>query len=136
MQTTSEDSPVIRKTKELCQTILDQPNMKSIRQRVDAFMGDEKTRAQYDGLVSKGQALQQKQQASMPLTNEEIADFEQERDSLLNNPVARGFLDAQEEMHEVKQSIHRYVGKTLELGRMPAEDDLDESCGHGCGCHH
>ena len=137
MPMTIEDTPVMRKTKELCQTILDQPTMQSIRQRIDAFMGDEKTRSQYDGLVAKGQALQQKQQASTPLTGEEIADFEQQRDAVLANPVARGFLDAQEEMHEVQQSIHHFVGKTLELGRMPTEEDLNSSCGHGsCGCGH
>jgi len=140
MQVTNEETPVLRKTKELCQTILDEPNMQSIRQRIDAFMGDEKSRAQYDELVSKGQALQQKQQMSMPLTGEEIADFEQERDALLGNPVARGYLDAQEELHEVQQSIHHYVNKTLELGRMPTEADVDHGhggCGNhgGCSCH-
>ena len=137
MQATIEETAVLRKTKELCQAILDEPNMSSIRQRVDAFMGDEKSRAQYDGVMMKGQALQQKQQMSSPLSGEEIAAFEQERDALLNNPVARGFIDAQEELHQVQESIHQYVNKTLELGRMPTEDDLSGGgCGHGCGCHH
>jgi cell fate (sporulation/competence/biofilm development) regulator YlbF (YheA/YmcA/DUF963 family) len=84
-------------------------------------MADEQTRAQYDGLLTKGQALQQKQQQSMPLTGEEISDFEQHRDSLLKNPVASGFLDAQEELRQVQESIHKYVNKTLELGRLPSE---------------
>ena len=137
MPTTIEETSVIQKTKELCQAILDQPNMQSIRQRVDAFMADEKTRTQYDGLMSKGQALQQKQQMSMPLTGDEITEFETQREALLNNPVARGFLDAQEELHNVQESIHQYVTKTLELGRMPTEEDLNGGgCGHGCGCHH
>lgn len=137
MPTTIEETTVVQKTKELCQAILDQPNMQSIRQRVDAFMADEKTRSQYDGLMSKGQALQQKQQTSMPLTGDEITEFENQREALLNNPVARGFLDAQEELHQVQESIHQYVTKTLELGRMPTEEDLNGGgCGHGCGCHH
>jgi len=137
MPTTIEETAVIQKTKELCQAILDQPNMQSVRKRVDAFMADEKTRAQYDGLMSKGQALQQKQQMSMPLTGDEITEFETQREALLNNPVARGFLDAQEELHSVQESIQQYVTKTLELGRMPTEEDLNGGgCGHGCGCHH
>jgi len=137
MQTTIEETPVIQKTKELCQAILDQPNMQSIRRRIDAFMGDEKTRAQYDGLMSKGQALQEKQQMSLPLSGEEIDGFERDREALLNNQVARGFLDAQEELHQVQESVQKYVAKTLELGRLPAEEDMSEgSCGHGCGCHH
>ena len=138
MQTTTEDTPVTQKTKELCQTILDQPNMRSIRQRIDAFMDDEQTRAQYDGLVGKGQALQQKQQNSLPLTGEEIADFEHHRDALLKNSVARDFIDAQEELHQVQHSVHQYVSKSLELGRLPTEDEMNaSSCGSGgCGCSH
>jgi len=137
METTLEQTDITRKTRELCQAILDQPNMPSIRQRVDAFMADEQTRGQYDTVMNKGQALQQKQQLSLPLSGEEIADFEQHRDALMQNPVARGFLDAQEELHNVQQSIQQYVSKTLELGRLPSEEDLQGgSCGHGCGCHH
>ena len=137
MQTTMEETAVLQKTKELCQAILDQPNMQSIRKRIDAFMGDEKSRTQYDDLVAKGQALQQKQQMSMPLSDKEINEFEQQRESVFSNPVARNFLDAQEELHNVQESIHQYVNKTLELGRMPTDEDLSGGgCGHGCGCHH
>lgn len=127
----------MQKTRELCQTILNQPTMQSIRQRIDAFMGDEKTRTNYDDLVQKGQALQQKQEMAVALTGEEIADFEQHRDALMKNPVARNFLDAQEELHNLQQSVHQYVNKTLELGRLPTEEEMSGgSCGHGCGCGH
>lgn len=133
----TDDTPVLRKTRELCQTILEQPDFQSIRQRIETFLGDEQARGQYDELVQKGQALQRKQQNSIPLTGEEIAEFERDRDSLLNNPVARNFLDAQEELHGFKQTIQRYLNKTLELGRLPTAEDLDESsCGHGCSCSH
>src|SRR6059036_3225312 len=101
MQAIVEETPLILKTRELCQAILDQPDMLSIRERIDSFMADEKTRSQYDSLMVKGQALQQKQQMSLPLTGEEISDFEQHREALLTNPVAKGFLDAQEELHQV-----------------------------------
>ena len=138
MAPTIEETPITRKTRELCQAILDEPSMRAVRERIDTFMADEKTRAQYDGLVAKGQALQQKQQMSTPLTGEEISDFEQHRDSLLKNPVAREFLDAQQELHEVRESIHKYVNKTLELGRLPSEEELTDSCcsSDGCGCGH
>ena len=138
IQMTIEQTPITRKTLELCQTILEQPNIKSIRERIEAFAADETTRAQYDGLAKKGEALQQKQQLSTPLTGEEIADFEQHREALLNNPVARGFLDAQGELHEVKHSVHQYLNKTLELLRLPTEEEVSANgCGHGgCGCGH
>ncbi len=137
MQTTIEETPVMQKTRELCQTILEQSTMQSIRQRIDAFMADEETRAQYDTLVSKGEALQQKQQMSIALGADEIAEFEKYREGLMKNPVASGFLDAQEELHQVQQSVQQYVNKTLELGRLPTEDEMGGgSCGHGCGCGH
>ena len=138
MEITIEETLVTQKTKELCQAILDQPDMPSIRQRVDAFMKDDKTRELYDNLMAKGQALQQKQNMALPLTDEEIADFEKHREQLLNNTVARGFMDAQEEMHHVQESVQQYVSKTLELGRLPTDEEMNEGggCGHGCGCKH
>src|SRR4029077_6381036 len=133
METMTENSTVLSKTKELCQAILEQPDMDSIRQRMDAFMADEQARALYDGLVTKGQALQQKQQLSMPVSGEEVADFEQHRTALFNNAVARDFLDAQEQLHEVQESVQHYVTKTLELGRVPTPEEVKgSSCGHGC----
>ena len=137
MTTTTEENAVTEKTLELCSTILAQPNMGDIRQRIDAFMADDKSRAQYEALMMKGQALNEKQQRALPLSGEEISDFEKHREELLNNPVARGFLDAQEALHEIQESVQKYVAKTLELGRVPTEEDLGGgSCGHGCGCHH
>ncbi|HXT13579.1 MAG TPA: YlbF family regulator [Candidatus Angelobacter sp.] len=138
MQTT-QASRITDKTRELCQAILDQPEMVSARQRIQTFVADDKARAQYEDLMNKGQALQQKQQRSQQLSGEEISAFEKQREDLLSNPVARGFLEAQEEMHHVHQSINQFVSKTLELGRMPTEADFegDDGCGHeGCGCGH
>jgi len=138
MDITIEESPVIHETKELCQAILAQPNLRSIRQRIDTFMGDDKARAQYESLVNKGETLQHKQQMSMPLSGEEVADFEKDRDALMKNPIARDFLDAQEQLHEVRQSIQQYVSKTLELGRLPTDEEMNGCCGGhgGCGCSH
>src|SRR5208337_2509745 len=125
------------KTRELCQVIAEQPEMISIRKRIDTFLSDSQARGQYETVMSKGQALQEKQSQSQPLEGAEIADFEKHRDALLKNTVARGFLDAQEELHEIQHSIQKHIAKTLELGRLPSADDLDGgSCGHGCGCHH
>jgi cell fate (sporulation/competence/biofilm development) regulator YlbF (YheA/YmcA/DUF963 family) len=134
----TQDTAITEKTRELCQAILDQPNFRSARQRIDTFVADEKARAQYEDLMAKGQALQQKQQRAQQLTGEEISQFEKQREALLSNPVARGFLEAQEEMHHVHQSINQYVSKTLELGRLPNEADFEseEGCGDGCGCGH
>ena len=133
----TEETVITQKTRELCQAILDQPDLQSARQSIDRFMADDRARNQYENLMAKGQALQEKQQHSQPLTAEEISTFEKERDALMNNPVARGFLDAQEALHRVSESVSQQVSKTLELGRLPTEADFESgSCGHGCGCGH
>ncbi|MGH7990002.1 MAG: YlbF family regulator, partial [Limisphaerales bacterium] len=71
------------------------------------------------------------------LESAEIADFEKSRETLLANPIARDFLDEQEELHAMQNSIQKRISQTLELGRVPTAEDLTEgSCGEGCGCHH
>jgi cell fate (sporulation/competence/biofilm development) regulator YlbF (YheA/YmcA/DUF963 family) len=130
-------SAIEQKTRELCEALVSAPNVTSIRQRIDKFMADDKARSQYEAVMSKGQTLHEKQHKSLPLSGEEISDFEKSREQLLANPTARGFLDAQEELHGIQESIQQHVAKTLELGRLPKADDFESgSCGHGCGCHH
>ena len=137
METTTEESVIVAKTKELCQAILDEPSLREVRQRMETFMSNDEARSLYDGLVTKGQALQQKQQLSQPVSGEEVADFEKHRTALFNNSVARDFLDAQEQIQQVQESVQQYVSKTLELGRLPSEEEMNGgSCGHGCGCSH
>ncbi len=124
------------KTNELCQAILDELSSNGIRKRIDTFLADSTARNQYEALMSKGQKLQEKQHHGQPLDPAEISTFEKDRDALLKNPVAVGFLDAQEEMHEIQHVVKKMVGKTIELGRIPTSEDLEEGgCGHGCGCH-
>lgn len=136
MTLTTEDSLIIHKTKELCQTILDHPDFESMKRQIDKFMSDEEAKEQYQSLVEKGEILNVKQQQGLRLTTEEIADFEQHREAVVNNPVAKGFLEAQQAMHKVQESVGQYVAKTFELGRVPEDEDLGSgSCGHGCGCH-
>jgi len=137
MQTTTDETVIIAKTRELCQTIIDQPEFQSIRRRVDTFLGNEEAKSQYQLVVEKGDALQQKQQFGLPLDGEEITDFERNKENLLKNPVAQEFLDAQQQMHQIQESVMQFVTKTFELGRVPAMEDFPSgSCGPSCGCGH
>lgn len=133
-------TPIIEtKTKELCAAILEQIKADGIRSRIDTFLSDATARGAYESLMSKGQALQEKQHGGQALEPAEIAAFEKDRDALLKNPVATGFLDAQEEMHGLQQCVQKRIAKTIELGRLPTEEDLSAggcgSGGGGCGCH-
>ena len=137
MQTTTEETIIVQKTKELCQTILDQPEFQTMRQHIESFMENDEAKLQYQLLTERGEHLRHKQQQGLTLADEEIAEFEEQREQFMNNPVARGFLGAQQEIHKVQESVGQYVSKTFELGRVPSSDDFESgSCGHGCGCHH
>ena len=137
MQATTEETVVIQKTRDLCQSLVDQPEFRLIRQRIEAFLTDDSAKQQYQLVMEKGDALQQKQQFGMPLDNAELVEFEKNREVLLSNPVARDFLDAQQQMHKIQESVMQYVGKTFELGRVPTLEDFPaEGCGSGCSCGH
>lgn len=142
MHDTLQDNAILQKTRELCQGILDEPSMQSIRARIDAFLDDATTRDQYQSVVDKGQALHEKQHNSEPMSGAEVSAFEAEREALLNNSIAKGYLDAQEELQDLQQTVQKHISKTFELGRMPTEEDLSSGggcCGGGggggCGCH-
>src|SRR4026207_1788961 len=115
--TTTQDS-VQQKTRELCQAIVDQPEFQQMRRQVEAFLNDENAKTQYQTVIEKGEMLQHKQNMGAPLANDEIMEFEKQRDALVNNPVARGFLDARDQMQKVQQSVGQYVAMTYELGRL------------------
>ena len=112
-------SKIETKTQELCEAILEQIQTGGIRQRIDTFLADANTRGQYDALMSKGQALQEKQHHGQTLEPAEISAFEKDREILLKNPVASSFLSAQEEIHELQGGVQKRIAKTLELGRIP-----------------
>lgn len=137
MTKTDIPSPVQVKLEDLCHTLITQPEFDTIRLRIDQFMINDAAKAQYTRVSERGEYLQHKQAQGLPLSESEVEDFEKDRQALLNDPVARGFLDAQEQMQRMQESVSAYVQKTFELGRVPTPGDLDGgSCGHGCGCHH
>lgn len=131
----TEDSPVITKTKELCETLLEQDSFHDIRRRIDAFAEDEAARAQYNKLCDMQEMLQAKDGQGEPLTDEEINHFEKEREALFANPVAHAFMEAQQELHKLQETVSQYISKTFKLGRLPTEDDFEKgACGPNCGC--
>ena len=137
MTTTTEETVIMQKTRELCDTIVAQPEFQALQRQIAQFMNDAEAKSQYEAVVERGDILQQKQQMGAPLEDNEIAEFNKHRDVLVNNPVARGFLDAQQAMQDVQKTIGQYVAKTFELGRTPTEEDMSGCCSDhgGCGCH-
>ncbi|MEO1824609.1 MAG: YlbF family regulator [Verrucomicrobia bacterium] len=138
MKMLADDSLVIGKTKELCAAIADDPEYRSMMEKVERFMEDDAAKLQFQSVQERSQELGQKQQSGLELSVGEVEDFETAREALMSNAVAREFMDAQQSLQSVQSAIGKYVGITLELGRVPAEEDLadQEGCCNegGCGC--
>ncbi len=135
MDTKAKESGIIQKTLELCQAVVDQGDFQSVKQKIDAFMSDELLKFQYKQVNDLGGLLQMKQNQGMELKDEEITQFETLRDQLLGNPVATGFLEAQQELHNLHRIVDRFLDKTFELGRLPEYEDVHDGSCSDCNCH-
>ena len=135
MAITTEDNVIVQKTKELCQSILDHPDFKSVQESIDSFMADDKAKQAYQELIERGEELHHKQHQGVRLSDQEVDAYQKQRDGVVNNPVTANFLRAQQEVHGIQESINKYLTKTFELGRVPAGEEMEDgSCGSGCGC--
>ncbi len=134
MDTATSESTITQRTLDLCQAIVEQPDFSAIKEKFDAFMDDEPLKFQYQQLNDLGQLLQMKRADGLELKPEEIAKFGSLREAFLGNPTAQGFLDAEQQMQQIHQSVGKLIDKTFELGRQPTEEDLqDGMCCGGCG---
>jgi len=132
MSLIAEDSAVLAKTRELCAQIADDPAFVSLQESVERFLNDDAARLQYQSVHERGEELHQKQHAGIELGATEIREFEAAREALFDNPLARDFLAAREQLENLQKEITRYVGLTLELGRVPTDAEIAEASGGGC----
>jgi cell fate (sporulation/competence/biofilm development) regulator YlbF (YheA/YmcA/DUF963 family) len=130
----AEESPVISKTRELCAEIVGNPTFRELQSQVERFLGDDAARLQYQSVHERGEELHHKQHAGIELSAVEIREFENARDALFENGIARDFMAAQRELENLQKEIGKYVGTTIELGRVPTAEDLAEG-GGCCGGH-
>lgn len=133
MSIVAEDSAVIVKTKELCAQIASDPSFIKLQADVERFLGDDSARLQYQSVHERGEELHHKQHAGVELGAAEIREFESARDALFENEIARDFLSAQRELETLQKEIGKYIGSTIELGRVPTEEELADKGGGCCG---
>jgi len=144
MSTVAEGSAILEKTRELCAEIASDPSFIKHQADVERFLNDDAARLQYQSVHERGEELHHKQHAGVELSKTEIAEFEAAREALFKNEIATSFLKAQRELEGLQQEIGKYVSTTIELGRVPTEDEMAQAggggcCGGGdvggCGCH-
>ena len=136
MSIVAEDSALIVKTKELCAQIASDSTFLELQAKVERFLSDDSARLQYQSVHERGEELHHKQHAGVELGATEIREFESAREALFENEIARDFLAAQRELETLQKEIGKYVGSTIELGRVPTADDLADKggcCGGGGG---
>ena len=132
----AEETPVITKTKELCETILSQPGYAQMKASIVEFLSNDEARSLYETLCDHQEKLSQKQEQGQMISEEEDNAFGELEDKFLAMPIAENFIEAQRQMHKIEKTVTEYVRKTFELGRVPqAEDFSSGSCGPSCGCH-
>ena len=68
--------PIKQSTEQLCESIVSQDGFPELYKKIEAFIGDEKLKYEYDQLNNTGMLLQQKQEAGLEISEEEIAIFE------------------------------------------------------------
>lgn len=136
----TQETPVVQKTRELCETIVQQDQFPEILARIERFLADSEAQALYQNLTEVHEKLVSQQEQGDELSADEISAYERQREAVFANEVAGGFVAARQDMHTVQETVMRYVGLTFELGRVPTEEDLQgcgsggcDSCSSGCG---
>lgn len=133
---TKSEASVLDKTRELCSALAGEPGFQKCITDIERFENDTAAQREYNDLLNFQDELQKKQSTGSALTSEEISEFEEKRSGLLSNEVAAGFLEAQQQIQKVQQTVIQYLNKTFELGRVPADEEVNSGggcCGGGCG---
>ncbi len=146
MSILSTESTVMEKTIRLCEAIVDDTEFKAMHGNVEAFLSNDKAREAYKNVHEKGAELQDKQRIGVELTAQEMTDFELSREELFQNQTVVSFMEAQQKLQSLQKSVNDYLGLTIELGRVPTDEELmaassEGGCcggsggsGGGCGC--
>lgn len=127
------------KIRELCEALLQDEEVLAARERVEGFLNNPDATRGYAKLANLSETLNQKRMGGEEITDAEGAEFESLRTEVVAMPAVREFMEARGALEEIQGLIMAYVGRTLELGRVPTERDIAPqgggSCGSGCGCH-
>ncbi len=126
------------KIRELCEALLQDESVSDARQRIENFMNNPTATAAYQRLANMNSELHQKESSGGEIADAEVEAFQKLREQVMELPAVQEFADARQTLQEIEGTIMSYVGRTMELGRVPSEREMAPqggSCGTGCGCH-
>lgn len=133
---TASGQAVIAKTQELCQSIIDSPELKDMLADVEAFMEHDEAKNLFTAMQQSYSELMQKQEAGKELTAGEMNEFQKKQEAVMNHPISKKFLEARERIDQVQNEIGTWVSMTFELGRLPTQHEIDHAGCGDCGCSH
>jgi cell fate (sporulation/competence/biofilm development) regulator YlbF (YheA/YmcA/DUF963 family) len=123
------------KALELCQFVLDQPEFQDSWSRIEAFLADPAAQNLYREWQEASRDLAMRERQGVPLTDHDLVVVESRKEAVLANDVAIGFAESEEILNGIFGTVTQLLQKTLQLGRVPTEEDLSAGCcGGGCGC--
>lgn len=132
MSAIAESSTIVDKTRDLCKSIVEDDHFKSLQGKIEEFLNDDAAKLQYQSVHQRGEELHQKQASGVELSKTEISEFETAREALLENVVVTTFLSAKQELEGLQNMVRQYVGLTLEMGKVPTQEEVDHETGGGC----
>ncbi|MDF1656384.1 MAG: YlbF family regulator [Verrucomicrobiales bacterium] len=136
MEVLSPNSAILDKTRELCTLILQSGEYQENVEKIETFFKNDDAQATYKEFAELGETLHQKQQAGL-LSDEDVSGYDEKLKALKADPITGEFMEAEQTLNGIVAQISKTVGKTLELGRLPEPEDMEEGgcCGGGgCGC--
>jgi cell fate (sporulation/competence/biofilm development) regulator YlbF (YheA/YmcA/DUF963 family) len=140
MEAILEKTGIEASLRQLCQSIVDDPEFIEAHQRIELFLDSSDAQSVYRAWQEKAHALHMRSHEGDLPNDEELEEFERLRDAVESNSVASGFAEAEDVLNGLFGTVTKMVQKTLQLGRVPSEEDLAGSgcCGSGggCGCSH
>ena len=126
------------KIQELCAAIVADEEVRTARENAEAFLADNDAVSLYRETSLLGRALHQKNQSGEEPSLADVRRFGELQDRCEAHPGIAAFIEAQQVLQGIAETVSGYVSRTLESGRVPTEEEVmgEGGCGEGCGCHH
>lgn len=132
------DSNLLEATTALCNLLSNSQQVIAAKARIGLFFQNPEATKLFEEVNSYGEELRNKHLAGMPPTEEEIAKFDGLRQSVMENELAVGFLEARQSIDGILSTISQYLGMSIDLGRAPTEEEVANarkaSASCSCGC--
>ncbi|MFQ3577498.1 MAG: YlbF family regulator [Verrucomicrobiia bacterium] len=131
----AQDKVLLDSVRALCADLIASPAFAAHRRAVEEFMHDETARALFERATDFQLELNRKHSENEIISEVEEEEFEALRQEVLANARCRAFVEAQEDLKNTEATLHLYITRTLQLGRVPSEEELlpEQACGCGSG---